>query len=169
MTDNTPDYDMGDLIRAMVGNPLDAIAKADTAPDKKDPEPAITEQAQDPSPAEMKELVELATSAAELQDEIKSLLGDRSKRLSAIKKQLKHQMQNFALNEVQIAGRGPIELTSSSSRKGTLKAITLAMQDQHGEVEGKKLAKELWGRIDPTVSWSLSIPDRIPEEPDSPY
>lgn len=158
----TNDYDMGDIIRGLLGNPLDAVAKAT--------EPAISEQIVDASIDELKDLTALAEKAAKAQDELKSIIGTKQKDLRNLKNELKDRMLKHGLNDLRIAGRPPIEITESSSRKPTRKAIIEAMIKALGdEKEGKMKALNLWNMIEPTTSQSLKIPDASPVEPDSPY
>lgn len=160
-------------------NPLDAMARSDIAS-----EPAIDEQVRDPNEEELDRIRELASSAAQLQDEIKQVMGDRAARLSSMKKQLKEELLRFGLQEVRIAGRAPIELTTSNNRKATRKSIIETMQKllvsqlgenapeeavAEAEKEGKKRALNLWNNIERTTSYSLSIPDPAPPDLESPY
>ena len=86
-----------------------------------------------------------------------------------MKSELKDRMIQHGLKEVSIDGRPPIELTERSSRKPTRKAIIKAMQDEHGDADGKKKALKLWNSIEPAISHGLTIPDPSPPELDSPY
>jgi len=167
---NDPGYDMGDLIRAMLGNPLDALARADIVSD--------VEPARPPSAGELAAIQDLAENAARLQDEIQAAVGDKGGELRKLKSQLKDQMLRHGLRDVSIAGRPPIELTESSSRKPTRKAIVSAMQkamikqlgdEEKGMKEGKMKALNLWNLIEPSKTNSLSIPDPSPPEMESPY
>ena len=167
----TDDYDIGDVIRATLGNPLDAVVKGIE-------EPAIEEQVRAPTPNELSEIEKLATEAAGLQDELRAAVGDKQRRLKALTGQLKDQMIRHGLNDVRIAGRPPIELTTRSNRKPTQKSIVAAMQkemvaklgdEKKGKAEGKRLALNLWNSIEPTVSQNVSIPDPSPPEVEAPY
>ena len=176
---NTPDYDMGDIIRGLLGNTLDAVAKA--------VEPAIDEQIVDASVQELDELRSLAEKAARAQDELKDAIGDKQKNLRKLKDELKDRMLKHGLKELKIAGRPPIEITESSSRKPTRKGIIKAYQDGYtkkltdeerrdpkkvkaAEAEGKTKALNLWNSIEPSVSQSLKIPDPAPtDDVESPY
>lgn len=173
---------MGDIIRAMLGNPLDAMAKADIVAD----EPAIAEQVKTLDDEGLKALVELAEKAAQKQDELKAAIGDKQGELKKLKGELKESMLKYGLKELRIAGRPPIELTEKSSRKANRKNIISTMQEafvkkltdeerrdskkvKEAEAEGKMKALNLWNAIPQTPSQSLSIPDPTPVEPDSPY
>lgn len=158
------DYNIGDLVRVAFGmNPLDALAKADT-------EPAIEEQVRKPTDNELAEIEQIATDAAELQDALKEAVGDKQQRLRSLRNQLKDRMLRHGLKEIEIDGRPPIELTESSSRKPTRKAIISVLQKQLGAKEGKMKALNLWNAIEPTTSHSVKIPDPVPaDEPESPY
>jgi len=187
VSNDIPDYNVGDLIRAMLGNPLDAIAKADIVPDQSVPAQQaraeasceqIAEQVRPPTQEEQAEIEALAESAAQLQDEIKALMGDRSKKMRALKDQLKDRFLRHGLKEVTIAGRPPIELTESKNRKPTRKAIIEVMQktmiaqlgdEKEGKKQGKMKALNLWNAIEQTTSNSISIPDPSPPEMESPY
>ena len=166
MTDIDPgDYDIGDLVRVAFGNPLDALALADTKPD----EPAIVEQLRAPTAEELAVMEKLASDAAIAQDKLKEAAGTLAADLKKLKAQLKEQMIRFGMSEITINGRPPIELTSSSSRKPTRKAIIAVLQKQLGDKEGKMKALNLWNKIEPTVSQSVKIPDPSPPEVESPY
>lgn len=175
---NTPDYDIGDILRAALGCPLDAVVQATS-------EPAIEEQVRPPTKEELAEITELAEKAARLQDEVRELVGDKNRELSALKKQLKQKFLDHGMEELQIAGRPPIELTTSNARKANRKTIVAAYQKRElelltdeqrrdpkakkkAEAEGKRKGLNLWNTIDMTTSHSLSIPDPSPPdlEPD---
>lgn len=156
VTKKYDDLNIGDIIRATLGNPLEAIAKAEgLAP------PAIEEQVRLPTANEMVVIEELASEAARLQDEIRDLLGDRQKRLSSLKDQLKDQMLQRGLKEINLTGRPPIELSESKNRRPTKKSIVEALQSLLGEKEGKEKGEAVWNRIEPSISYSLSIPDPV--------
>jgi len=173
-------FTIGDLIRATFGNPLDALAKADTAPDQ------IEEQVRPPDQAEMAAIEEVARNAAQLQDEIKELIGDRNTRMRALRAELKENLLRFGMKEIVINGRPPIELTESSSRKPTRKAIVTVMEEscvkkltdeqrrdpkqlKAAKADGKMKALNLWNAIPTSTSIGVSIPDPSPEELESPY
>jgi|3_EtaG_2_1085321.scaffolds.fasta_scaffold00329_5 hypothetical protein len=162
---NEVDYDIGDLIRAACLGPLDALARADTIPDGA----AIEEQVRPANSQELAEIEELASQAAQIQDFIKSTIGSKSQELRKLKAQLKERLLKHGMSEVNIDGRPPIELTTSSSRKGTRKSIITVLQKEFGDKDGKMKALNLWNKIDPTTSHSISIPDPSPPEIESPY
>jgi hypothetical protein len=184
VTDLDPgDYSIGDLIRvAFVDKPLDALAKADISPD----EPAIEDQVRVPTDNEKAEIEEIAMKAAELHDELKAAMGNKPQRLKSLRAQLKEKMIRHGLTEVNINGRPPIELTSSSSRKASRKSIIGVLeaaavsklteeqrrdskQLKKAQKEGKTKALNLWNAIPMTPSQSVKIPDPTPPEVDSPY
>lgn len=165
-------YDIGDIIRASMGNPLDAIVKA-TAP-----EPAIVDQVRPATAEDLAAITATAEEAARLQDEIKATMGDRGRQLSKLKAELKDKMLKHGLRELTVNGRPPIELSESNSRKPTRKAIIKVLQDAYvlklgdkkkGEAEGKMKALNLWNAIETVTSYSVSIPDPVPTEMESPY
>lgn len=176
------DLNIGDIVRVAFSGPertLDNLVAADT-------EPAIEEQIRPPTDNEKAEIEELARQAAELQDKLKEVQGDMPGELRSLKDQLKEKMLRHGMKEINIHGRGPIELTESSSRKGTRKSIIDVMERKSVEqlteeqrrdpkqlksakADGKKKALNLWNAIEPTVSQSLKIPDPAPPEVESPY
>lgn len=161
------DYNIGDIVRVAFTDKsatLDNLAKADIVS-----EPAIDQQVRKPTDNEQAEIEKIATEAAELQDELKKVVGDKQRRLKSLRDQLKEKMIHHGLNEVTISGRPPIELASSSSRKPTRKAIISVLQEQLGKKEGKMKALNLWNAIEPTTSQKITIPDPAPPEMDSPY
>jgi hypothetical protein len=163
----TENYDIGDLIRANMGNALDAIVKAiDQAP-AIDGDESVEEQVRPATDDELADIEALAMEAAEVQDEIKAAVGDKGAKLKILKAQLKDRMLQHGLKEVVIAGRPPIELEERRSRKPTRKLIIAAMQKEHGDAEGKKKALKLWNSIEYSTTQSVSIPDPTPpsEEP----
>lgn len=174
----TDDFSIGDVIRAAIGSPLDAIVKAD--------ELAIEEQVRAPTDNELAELQKLASQAAELQDELRAAIGDKQQRLKILTSRLKDEMMSHGMKDITIAGRPPIELTERKNRKPTQKAIVAAMQEEErkkltadqledpkekkkAEAAGRARALHLWNSIEPTVSQSISIPDPSPPEVDAPY
>ena len=167
---NDPGYDLGDIIRLSLGPP-EAVLNAMAAI------PETPEEVAPPSDNEMAEIEKLATDAAALQDFIKEAIGSKSGDLRKLKAQLKERLIHFGLKEVTIAGRPPIELNESKTRKPTRKAIVSVMQKQLveelGETEAKKEGKlrafKLWASIEQSTSQSLSIPDPSPPEMESPY
>ena len=160
--------DIGDIVRATFGLPEVALAGI--------PE-TIEEQVRPPTQEEELEIEKLAQSAATLQDEIKELLGDKAGRVQKMRAELKDRMLRHGLTEVTIAGRPPIELTSSNSRKPTRKAIMTVLQkayveklgEKEGMKEGTMKALNLWNAIEQTTSYSVKIPDVTPDEVSSPY
>lgn len=160
------ELDIGDVLRAALGNPLDAMVKAVESEPAKE---SLAEQAKAPTPLVLENLEKVATAAAELQDEIKGLVGEKQKQLNQLKGILKEQMLNHGLKQVTISGRPPIELTESVSRKPTRKGIIEILQKELGEKEGKAKGMSLWNQLEPTTSYSLSIPDPNPPEIESPY
>jgi len=185
MTEDPGDYDIGDIVRvAFTDNEkvLDNIVAADTKPD----EPAIEEQVRKPTDNELAEIEQLARRAAEIQDKLKEVQGDMPGELRKLKDQLKDSMMRHGLTDVSVSGRPPIELTSSSNRKPTRKAIISVLEEaavkqltdeqrrdpkqlKKAKTEGKTKALNLWNAIEPTTSYSVKIPDPAPEEPESPY
>lgn len=174
----TDDYDIGDVIRAALGNPLDAIAQAS--------EPAIEEQVSSPTSNEQAEIEALAMEAAQLQDELRAAIGDKQSRLRGLTGRLKDQMLKHGMRSVIVAGRPPIELVERSNRKPTRKAIIDVLQNeelkqltdeqskdpkvrQKAMDQGKTKALNLWNKIEPTISQSITIPEPTPPEVDSPY
>lgn len=168
--------DIGDIIRAT----LSRVTSSDA------PEAAIADQVRPPTSEEMKEIEELCASAAQLQDELKAETDDRPARLKALRDEIKDRMLKHGLRDVVIAGRPPIELAESNSRKPTRKAIVdvyvkdaiskLTEEQQRdpklkkkAEQEGKRLALNLWNAIEPSTSFSVKIPDPAPTEMESPY
>ena len=173
-------FSIGDLVRATWGNPLDALAKADTAPDQ------IEEQVRPPDQAELAAIEAIAQNAAQLQDEIRERMGDRGQRLKALRAELKGKLLQFGMTEITIPGRPAIELTESNSRKPTRKAIIAVMEEasvkkltdeqrrdpkqlKKAKADGKMKALNLWNTIPYSVSQSIKIPDPSPEELESPY
>jgi hypothetical protein len=158
-------YDIGDLIRAAhLGSP-DVLARSDTALEGL----IIAEQVRPPNPKELEEIQELASQAAQIQDYIKEALGNKSRELRNLKAQLKDRLLRHGLSELSIPGRPPIELTSSNGRRATRKSLIAVLQKEFGDKEGKMKALNLWNKIEPTVSHSISIPDPSPPEIESPY
>jgi hypothetical protein len=154
------DYDIGDLIRA-----AHLGVRSDIVPE----ECIIAEQVRAPNSEELVGIQELAIQAALIQDYIKDVIGNKSRELRNIKAQLKDRLLRHGLSELSIPGRPPIELTSSNSRKLTRKSLIVILQKEFGDKEGKMKALNLWNKIEPTVSYSLSIPDPSPPEIDCPY
>jgi len=170
--DDQLNHDIGDLIRQLSFSPAKSAPPAE--------EPAIQDQVRDPTEQELADLRTLAVEAAALQDELKALVGDRDRRLRALRDQLKGEFLRFGLTRLDIAGRGPIELTCSNSRKPTRKSLVEAAQRllvaqmgeekrAEAEAEGKKRVTNLWNAIEPTPSYGISIPDPTPSDPESPY
>jgi len=174
-------YDIGDIIRAALGNALDALARADIVT-----EPAIVDQVRPPTDEELAAITATAESAAQLQDEIKTVMGDRGRQLSKLKAELKDRMLKHGLRELTVSGRPPIELNESNSRKPTRKAIIATFQDSElkklteeqrrdsklkkkAEADGKMRGLNLWNAIETSTSYSVSIPDPVPTEMESPY
>ena len=166
--------DIGDIIRAGLGS------QATSA------EPAIADQVRPPTSDEMREIEELCTKAALLQDELSAIKDDRPGRLKKLRDEIKLRMLKHGLRDVVIAGRPPIELAESSSRKPTRKAIVdVYVRDavsklteeqrrdpkltKKAEQEGKRLALNLWNAIEPSTSFSVKIPEAAPTEIESPY
>ena len=171
--------DIGDIIRGSLGNPLDAIIKAAL------PGPAIADQVRPPTTDEMRGIEEVAEKAAQLQDEL-SELSPKFGELKRLKTELKAQMMKHDLREVVIAGRPPIELNESNSRKPTRAAIVAVMQEaevkklteeqrrdpklkKKAEADGKMRALNLWNAMPQSTSYSVSIPAPAPTEMESPY
>jgi hypothetical protein len=182
----TDDYSIGDIVRVAFGSsPLDAIVQGVEAAEEA--EAAIQRQVRPPTDNELAEIEELAQKAAELQDKLKAASGDMPGELKKLRDQLKQKFLDHGLEEVKIPGRPPIELTSSSSRRPTRKAITDLYEEEaakqlteeqrrdpkqlkKAKAEGKRKALNLWNSIEPTVTQSIKIPDPVPDqEPESPY
>lgn len=165
----TEDTHIGDLIRSVFGNPVDAIASALARED------AVAEQVRKPTDNEMAAIEKLAIETAALQDEIALLLADRLSRMKSMRKDLTGRMVAHGLKEIKIAGRPAIELTDTLSRKPTRKAIVAAMQKAYiaklgdkakGMKEGKERAFALWGSIEAIPGHKLTIPEPVPEAGD---
>lgn len=161
------DWDLGDILRASLGHPLDALAAI----------PAVDQQVRAATPNELAAIEVVAEKAARLQDEIKAAVGEKGGELRKLKDQLKQSLLQHGLKELTIAGRPPIELSETKNRKPTRKAIVATMQDalvdELGEVEAKKEGKirafKLWASIKPTIGHSLSIPDPSPPDIEPSY
>jgi len=180
------DFNLGDIIRVAFTDKaatLDNLAKADIISDD---EPAIEEQVRPPTDNELAEIELLAAKAAELQDRLKEVTGTMAGDLRKLKDQLKLKMLDHGLKELSIAGRPAIELTETSSRKPTRKAIIDVLEKaavgklteeerrdakklKAAKADGKTKALNLWNAIEPTAGHSLKIPDPSPPEVDSPY
>lgn len=135
----------------------------------------------------MQEIEELCSQAAQLQDELKAKEpDDRPARLKKLRAEIKDRMLKHGLRDVTIAGRPPIELAESNSRKPTRKAIIAVYEKdaisklteeerrdpkakKKAMQEGKRLALNLWNSIEPTTSHSVKIPDPAPVDMESPY
>lgn len=159
MTESPDSFDIGDIIRSIHLNPLDAIVKSPAMSEEQ-----VVEQVRPPTADELAEIEELAFKAGEIQDQIKGLLGDRPKELARLKDQLKERLLRHGLKEVSIAGRPPIELTESNSRKATRAAIIDVMVNKLGPKEGKMKALNLWNQLPQSTSYSISIPDPSPPD-----
>lgn len=159
--------DIGDIIRTLAP-PKAAL-----------PEPAIADQVRPPTAVELKAIEELCCKAAKLQDELKAIEDTRPKELSDLKKEIKIRMLKHGLHDVSIAGRPPIELAETNSRKPTRKAIVAVhvedavkklteeqkrdpKQVKKAEADGKMRALNLWNAIETTTSHSVKIPDPAP-------
>lgn len=159
MSDESPNamnYDMGDLIRSLSlssGQTKDVVESDATVP---------------PTEEELAAIEELAEKAAHLQDELRAAVGTKQRELKALKSQLKDRLLHHGLDEVNIAGRPPIELSVTKSRKPTRKNITAVMVEVDPE-NGKKRALNLWNKIPQTKSHSISIPDPSPDDTEAPY
>lgn len=169
------DLSIGDIIRATLGNPLDALAKADTLP-------AIPEQLEQqirpPTPNELAVIESLAEKAAKLKDEISAAMGTKGSDLRKLTAELKDKMLSHGMKEVVIAGRPPIELTEKLTRKNTRKALVAAYQkvmieklgdEKKGMKEGKMKGLNMWNKIDQSIGHTLSIPDPSPPDVEPHY
>jgi hypothetical protein len=156
----TEDYHIGDIVRSVFGNPVDAIVAAVVR------EEAIAEQVRPPTANEQAAMEAVASKAAALQDEIAELIGDRAKRLKALRAELTGKMIQHGIKELKIAGRPAIELTATRSRKANKKTITAALVKKLGEKEGKMKAANLWNAIEWKNGHSLSIPQPAPDMDD---
>jgi hypothetical protein len=163
VTEGPPDVNMLDLISAIFLRPEPAKEEADE-------EEAVQRQIRQATPEEMVELEALAARTASLQDQIKALMGDKAKELSAMKAQLLDRMLTHNLTEIYVRGRPAIEVVIKKDRKPTKKSILAVFTKQLGDA--KKAAEEtnrLWNAIPQADKESLSIPDATPPEIDSPY
>lgn len=168
--------DIGDIIRSALG----AESSEEDAP------AAIADQVRPPTSEEMREIEELCAKAAKLQDELRAVVDTRPAELKKLRAEIKDRMLLHGLQDVVIAGRPPIELAESNSRKPTRKAIIdvyekdalkKLTEEQKRDPkakkkalqEGKRLALNLWNAIEPTTSHSVKIPDPTPTEVESPY
>ncbi len=172
------EFSIGDIIRAACINPLDAIVRADGLEG-----PAIDEQVRAPTDNELAELEQIAFDAARVQDELRAAVGDLDKKLRGLRDQLKERLLRHGLKEVVIAGRPPIELTESNSRKPTRKSIIEVLEAaevskivnpspkalKEAKAKGKMKALNLWNAIPQSTSYGISIPDPTPPEVDSSY
>lgn len=146
----------------------------------------MTEQVRAPSSDELQEIEALCERAARLQDEISSVVDPRPGQLKKLRDEIKSRMIKHGLRDVSIAGRPPIELVESASRKPTRKAIIDVMMESErkklteeqrrdpklvkkAEDAGKMRALNLWNAIEPTTSYSVKIPEPTPSETEAPY
>ena len=157
----TEDYHISDIVRAAFGNPVDALVAALVREDE-----AVAEQVRPPTANEQAAIEVVASKAAALQDEISHLMGDRGKKLKALRAELTGKMLKHGMKELKIAGRPAIELTATRSRKANKKTITAALVKKLGEKEGKMKAANLWNAIEWKNGHSLSIPQPAPDMDD---